>query len=149
MKEKVALIQRTLFRGTDVTELGVSALIEGDGANQCNAVLENARRKCRVGPTGRSWGGGTAPGCKAAQKAQKEASECGGEPAEQRREGRVERLERKKGRLWMIVSERKKGFPLPPRPPVSQSKDFEKRLRGEKKQTNSKYETLGEEQCLN
>lgn len=45
MKEKVAMIQRTLLRDTDVTELGIPALIGGDGANQCNTVLENARKK--------------------------------------------------------------------------------------------------------
>lgn len=54
MKENVAMIQRTLLRDTDATELGFSALIGGDGANQCNTVHENARKKkCRVGPLGR------------------------------------------------------------------------------------------------
>lgn len=53
MKEKVAMIQRTLLGDTDVSELGISALIGGDGANLCNTVLENARKKCRVGPMGR------------------------------------------------------------------------------------------------
>lgn len=44
MKEKVAMIQLTLLGDTDATELSTSALIRGDGANQCNIWHENARK---------------------------------------------------------------------------------------------------------
>lgn len=44
MKEKVAMIQLTLLGDTSATELSTSALIGGDGANQCNMGHENARK---------------------------------------------------------------------------------------------------------
>lgn len=58
MKESVAMIQRTLLRDTDATELGISALIGGDGANQCNRAHENARKKMWGRADGERGGGG-------------------------------------------------------------------------------------------
>lgn len=54
MKESVAMIQRTLLRDTDATELGISALIGGDGANsvQRSATrrMKMQEKNCGVGP---------------------------------------------------------------------------------------------------